>query len=64
MPRTVSIHTMLEQCEGLIGTDDVTEWENDFLISICNEVEHHRGTSALSDRQVSVIERIWKKHFA
>lgn len=64
MPRSVSINTMLEQCEGLIGTDDITEWENDFLISICNEVEHHRGATSLSDRQVSVIERIWKKHFA
>ena len=30
-----TIGAMVKQVEGLIDTDDLTTWENDFVSSIC-----------------------------
>ena len=34
MSREVSIGTKLEQVHGLLGTNDLTEWEQDFVRSV------------------------------
>lgn len=57
MSKMVSVATMKTQVCGMIGTDDLTEWETEFAESI-----EHRP--ALTDKQTDALERIWKKHFA
>jgi hypothetical protein len=62
--KTISISTQIIQLSGLIGTDDLNDWENDFLTDICEKTQDGKITGTLSDRQVTTIERIYKKHFA
>lgn len=54
----VSIATMVKQIAGLAGTKDVTQWENDFIASIA------RRNTSLTEKQIEIVERIWRKHFA
>jgi len=58
-----SIAQKVLQVQGLIDTTDVTEWENNFLKSI-NEQLNDDNTVALTSKQVEVIDRIWSKHYA
>jgi hypothetical protein len=56
---------MVKQVEGLLGTKDLTEWEESFVDSIVERLrDNPKGTLALSSKQVEVIERIYGKHFA
>ena len=59
-----SIGKMLERCDGLRDTKDISEWENKFLTDIL-EKYHASGksTSNFSGKQVEVIDRIFNKHF-
>jgi len=61
--RHVSTQTKIEQLQGLVGTDDVTPWETRFIESMKGYLPPGQ-VSALSDKQIEVIERIWEKHFA
>lgn len=54
-----SIQQMLTIVCGMIGTKDLTTWENSFLKSV-----EGRPTGQLSGKQVECIERIYYKHFA
>ena len=60
--RTVSIGTMVKQLEGMLGTRDLSIWERGFVDSVVEQTRD--GTTNLSDKQVTVVERIWQKHFA
>lgn len=62
--RTVSIGTQIIQLSGLVGTDDLNDWENDFVSDILDKTQDGKVTGTLSDRQIMTIERIYKKHFA
>jgi hypothetical protein len=65
MTRLVSIATMIEQLDGLRDTCDLTVWEQSFVTSILQRyLTAHKDTRMLSDKQVEVIERIYRKHFA
>jgi len=55
---------MLEQLSGLLGTDDLSKWENEFVRHIIDVVAEEGCTTGLSGRQVEKIEQIWSKHFA
>lgn len=59
-----SINTMVKQCAGLVGTRDVTPWEDKFLADICERTNDGDNTSMLTEKQVESLERIWRKHFA
>lgn len=59
--RVVSVKVMLEQIAGMLGTADLTEWETSFVESA---QRYASDTTHLSEKQVEVIERIWRKHFA
>jgi hypothetical protein len=56
-----SVSQMVNQCEGLIDTTDVTDWENEFLTSV---LEQHKAGKTLSPKQAEIVERIYGKHFA
>jgi hypothetical protein len=59
-----SLNTMVKSCSGLIDTKDVTDWENDFLTQIAERTQDGDNTTSLTERQIGVLERIYKKHFA
>lgn len=63
--RTVSIGTMIEQIHGLHGTGDLSKWENDFVSSVHERyLWVNKNTEQLSGKQVEIVERIWRTHFA
>ena len=65
MTRTVSIAAMIEQLDGLRDTNDLNQWEQDFVTSILGRyLQAKKDTRTLTAKQVEVIERIWRKHFA
>ena len=65
MTRTVSIGAMIEQLDGLRDTDDLNQWEQDFVTSVLERyLRARKDTRSLTEKQVEIIERIWKKHFA
>lgn len=60
-----SIAQMLKQLSGLIGTDDLSDWETEFVGNVIDRVQRAGGTTEdLSDKQVEKVEQVWKKHFA
>ncbi len=58
-----SLNTMVKQCAGLIGTKDVTPWEDQFLQSVVERTAQGDNTTSLTEKQVEVLERIHSKHF-
>ena len=59
-----SLTNMVKRCMGLIGTKDVTDWEDSFLQSIAKQTNEGDNTKSLSEKQIDVVERIFKKNFA
>ena len=59
-----SLAQKIQQCEGLLGTKDVTAWESDFLQSVIDRSNGGRDTTRLTEKQAEVVERIYGKHFA
>ncbi len=58
-----SIGAMVQQIEALAGTKDVSAWETKFITDMVNLTHGGTRTLAVSPKQASVIERIYKKHF-
>ena len=56
---------MIEQLDGLQGTEDLTQWEEPFVHNIVVQyINAGKNTQQCSAKQVETIERIWAKHFA
>lgn len=65
MTRNVSIGTMIEQLDGLRDTDDLNEWEQGFVTNIVERyVISRKDTRWMTEKQVTAVDRIWRKHFA
>jgi hypothetical protein len=62
--RTISIGTQIKQLSGLVGTDDLTIWEQNFVTDISEKTQEGIITGTLTTNQVTTIERIYEKHFA
>lgn len=59
-----SIGQMLEMCDGLRDTTDISDWENGFLTGLLERyLLAKKSTSDFSDKQVEMIEHIYNKHF-
>jgi hypothetical protein len=64
MSRLVSIGSKVEQIEGLLGTGDLNAWEHTFVTDIVARYKAAGSDSrVLTEKQVDVIDRIWRKHF-
>jgi hypothetical protein len=61
--RLVSIETKIRQICGLTDKD-VNDWERRFIDSMQSYLPPGGQTTALSENQIAVIERIWEEHFA
>jgi hypothetical protein len=59
-----SINIMLKKISGLVGTSDITEWEDEFITNMNERAQDGKDTRQLSEKQVSTIEKIHDKHFA
>ena len=58
-----STSTMIERLDGCKGTGDLSPWEESFVSTLT--VRLHSGqVTALSDKQVELLERLFNKHFA
>lgn len=63
MSRTVSTTTMIRRLEGMLGTKDLSEWEQGFVETLVERLEAGQVTQ-LTERQVETLERLHGKHFA
>lgn len=58
-----STRIMVDKLEGLLGTEDLNEWEQRFVSDMVARRDENRltGTSA---RQVETLQKLHDKHFA
>jgi hypothetical protein len=59
-----SINLMVKKCTGLLGTKDITPWEERFLQNVKQLTSDGDNTTPLSENQVGRLEEIYEKHFA
>lgn len=59
-----SVRAMLLQLAGLVGTPDLSNWENKFLTGVLERTNNAARTSHLTERQLEIVEEVWRKHFA
>lgn len=59
-----SLNTMVQRVSGLLDTNDLSDWESDFVQSIVIKTHDGRNTTGSTEKQIDVLERIFNKHFA
>lgn len=65
--RLVSTQTKVKQLEALLGTKDLNEWEQGFVESLAERARSYENLSAaltLSEKQLDLLDRLYRKHFA
>lgn len=58
-----SLGQKIKQITALIGTKDVSPWEESFLESIKKQTSDGEFSTRLTANQAEVVERIYEKHF-
>lgn len=58
-----STKSMTEMLTGLLGTDDLTEWETGFVESMQRRLRNNSLTT-ITEAQATALESVFKKHFA
>ncbi len=61
---TTSLRIMIVKLSAMLGTEDLSEWEEGFVESIAEKSKNGTITTALSEKQVAAIDRLYSKHFA
>lgn len=64
MTRTVSTNTKVEQLRAMLGSRDLTDWEQGFVQNVSDNFAKNKSSASLTDRQLEIVDRIWGKHFA
>lgn len=59
-----SLGQQIKQLEGLLDTNGVSAWENEFIRSILARTHHGARTNELTPNQVEKVDEIYNKHFA
>lgn len=59
-----SLNTMVKRVAGLLGTDDLNDWEARFVGSVVEQTSNGDNTTSLTEPQVNVLERLHDKHFS
>ena len=58
-----SIAEKVFELEKLVGTTDLTAWENDFVKHVSRTVKAHDGdTRTLTGNQVEKVEELYEQH--
>lgn len=60
----MTLNTMVKRIAGLQGTTDVSEWEDEFITSVLEQTRNGDNTTSLTEKQITVVERLFHKHFA
>lgn len=58
-----TLNTQLKRLAGMVGTSDLTEWENGFVKGLLERTRNGDDTSKLTDKQIETLERLHDKHF-
>ena len=58
-----SLGAMIAQLDGMVDTNDLTDWENTFVSDVCTRTACGKVTTNLSEKQVDAISKIYRKHF-
>lgn len=64
MSRLVSLATKIEQLQGLVGTKDLNAWETRFVGDMQNFIQPGASITALSEKQMGTVERLWARNFS
>ena len=59
-----SVGSQIKQIAGLLGTCDITDWEQSFITNILEQTNNGELTVRLSGKQVNRVEDLYLKHFA
>ena len=59
----LSTSQMIDRLAGMVGTNDLSDWETRFVQSLIDRKKAGQVTS-LTERQLEVLERLHDKHFA
>ena len=62
--KTRTVWQMLELLHGMLGTKDLTTWQQNFVRTCYDAVQHNKDTTRLSSKQVEIISEIFDKHYA
>lgn len=63
MVAILSTTTMIKKLSGMLGTDDLNAWEQEFVTSLQRRMEAGEVTK-LTDKQVERLDQLHSKHFA
>lgn len=58
-----SLGAMIQQLHGMVGTDDLSEWETEFVQSVHDQSGEGQDTAYLSTKQVEIVNRLYQQHF-
>lgn len=58
-----STRVMVDKLEGLLGTEDLNEWEQRFVTDMVARRDENRLVG-ISERQVRSLQNLHDKHFA
>lgn len=58
-----SVGKMIRRISGLLGTKDVTPWEERFITDMVERSGNGQNTTRLSGNQVEKIEQLFNKHY-
>lgn len=52
------------QLSGLLGTQDLNDWEQGFVESVNDRTKAGKDTTGLTPRQVETVDRLYRRFFA
>jgi len=58
-----SIRQKIQQLEGLLGTKDISEWEEGFITNVVAKIKPGNSTTKLTGPTIDKIDQIYQKHF-
>lgn len=61
--KIVSIGKMVKSLLEMIGTGELTTYDQSFIRSAAEQSNQGADTSRLSDKQVEIVDTIFRKHF-
>lgn len=60
----MSINGMVRRVAGLLGTRDLTAWQERFVQSLVDQTCSGADTSSVTEKQFDVLEQIYNRHFS
>ena len=61
---TRSLGDMVRRLAGLLGKNDLNDWEARFVQSLCDRTHYGSDTRSLTDAQIDSMQQLFRKHFS